>query len=265
MVPMIKPNPQCAVMTPDALKQPMLNSQWLGDFMEKFVGYGNFSAPYWYVGMEEGGDSTDESLTRRLSVWQKRGRSSLEDLREYHLCTGLEEFFGPSAKLQTTWKQLIRITFSAEARPCDPEEMREYQAQKLGRRHGETALLELYPLPATSLSHWPYGSLSDLPLLRDRKTYHRDLASMRIQLIQRLVDEHQPRFVVMYGTTYRKLWERIHGGRLDQYRGLGVYRGKRGHTELILVKHPAAKGVTNEYFESVGRCLRDFRASVALG
>ena len=66
---------------------------------------------------------------------------------------------------------------------------------------------------------------------------------MRIQLIQKLIDEHQPRFVVMYGTSYRKLWERLLGRKLNQHSDLEVSRGTRGTTEVILIKHPAAKGL----------------------
>jgi hypothetical protein len=239
-------------------KPPMLDSQLLSAFMQTFVGYGNFGAPYWYVGMEEGGESTDASLNKRLSVWREWGNSSLEDLREYHLRIGVGQFFGSLPRLQTTWKQLIRITLAAQDRSRDAEATREYQARRLGRHDGETALLELYPLPAASLSDWPYGALSDLPTLRDRKTYHNDLAPIRIQLIQKLIDEHQPRFVVMYGTSYRELWERLYGGSFEQHGNRGISHGKRGRTEMILIKHPAAKGVTNEYFDSVGHYLRGF-------
>jgi hypothetical protein len=175
----------------------VLNSELLERFIRTFLGYGNADAPYWYLGMEEGGDSTAASLKRHLELWRERGSSTLEDLRDYHLSTGRNEFFCPPTKLQTTWKQLIRITFGAEDRRCDLEAMREYQAQRLGRLDGETALLELYPLPAKGLFHWPYSTMSDLPLLRDRDTYLKEVGPMRIRLIQELIDQRQPQFVVM--------------------------------------------------------------------
>jgi hypothetical protein len=243
----------------DLSKPAKLDSELLEAFMQTFVGYGNTRAPYWYVGMEEGGDSTEESLRRRLELWRERGNSAIEDLREYHLATGLSEFFGEQAKLQTTWKQLIRMTLVAEGRPSDPEAMREYQARRLGRRNDETALLELYPLPAANLEHWPYGALSDLPVLRDRETYLDTLASKRIQLIQRMVDEHQPRFVVMYGTSYQEHWEHILGERLLIHPEIELSSGRRGRSEILVVKHPAAKRVTTAYFEAVGRYLGEIR------
>ncbi len=39
----------------------VLDSELLENFIQTFVGYGNADAPYWYVGMEEGGDSTGAS------------------------------------------------------------------------------------------------------------------------------------------------------------------------------------------------------------
>ncbi|HEV2199981.1 MAG TPA: hypothetical protein VGR73_09170 [Bryobacteraceae bacterium] len=133
-------------MTTNATTPPMLDSQLLTAFVETFAGYGNLDAPYWYVGMEEGGDST--SFERRVSVWRDRGSSIIEDLREYHVAIKLEDLFVSSARLQSTWKQLIRITLRAEGLPCSVDAIREYQARQLGRRDGGTALLELYPLPA---------------------------------------------------------------------------------------------------------------------
>ena len=44
-----------------------------------FRGYGNPSAPFWFVGMEEGGSSDAEHLRMRADLF-----SSLEDLAESH-------------------------------------------------------------------------------------------------------------------------------------------------------------------------------------
>ena len=51
----------------------MLDSELVEHFIVNFVGYGNVAAPYWFIGMEEGGDSSDESLAHRLSLWRDRG------------------------------------------------------------------------------------------------------------------------------------------------------------------------------------------------
>lgn len=238
----------------------MLESALVESFIATFAGYGNVAAPYWFIGMEEGGDSSEESLEQRLRVWRDRGSSATEDLYEYHSDTGLAEFLGPFPKLQTTWKQLIRILLTAEDRDADTDNIRSYQGEELGRRDGESALLELYPLPAAGLAHWPYGELTSLPYLRDRKTYLRTLEAKRIRLLQRMIDEHQPSVVIMYGTTYREQWERLHGSWLRAETEPELFRGTRGKSQLLLIKHPAAKGVTNAYFEEVGEYVRRLRA-----
>jgi hypothetical protein len=59
------------------------DDQLLLDFMNAFYGYGNYKAPYWFIGMEEGGGDSFEEVTKRLSVWDRRGRRELEDAAEY--------------------------------------------------------------------------------------------------------------------------------------------------------------------------------------
>jgi hypothetical protein len=51
-----------------------LDESLLQEFMSNFYGYGNYAAPYWFIGMEEGGGDTIEEITRRLTVWDQRGR-----------------------------------------------------------------------------------------------------------------------------------------------------------------------------------------------
>jgi len=231
--------------------------------MENFAGYGNPAAPYWYVGMEEGGDREGEFISKRLDAWDVRGGSAFEDLMEYHRVTDLGSFFHLQPKLQTTWKQLIRITLVAERRPFDTDAIREYQALKLGRRNGETALLELFSLPVSALACWPYDKLSNLPNLQTRELYRRTLAPRRVQMIKNLIDQHVPEFVVMYGTTYLTYWEQIHGGTFLP--DGNFLRGRRGSTEMILIRHPAARGSSNLYFEEVGRRLGDLRNAARQG
>jgi len=232
-----------------------LSTELVESHMNTFVGYGNPAARFWYIGMEEGGNSEAGFVNKRLNAWHTRGRATFEDLMEYHRSIDLYSFFDPPRKLQTTWKQLIRITLVAEGRPFDTEAIREYQALRLGRRDGETALLELFSLPAPRLAHWPYAELSDLPVLRSRKVYRQSVARTRVGLIQKLIDQHEPEFVVMYGTSYRKYWDWLSEGPFR--RDGNLLRGQRGRTEMILIKHPTARGTSNTYFEEVGRLLGD--------
>jgi hypothetical protein len=93
--------------------------------------------------------------------------------------------------------------------------------------------------------------------------YRQSRAPERVRMIRDLVDRHAPEFVVMYGTTYRKYWEKLHDGAFLSDGSL--LRGRRGRTEMILIRHPAARGTSNIYFAEVGRRLGDFRRGVIQG
>lgn len=70
----------------------MLDDQLLDDFIQKFRGYGSYEAPWWFIGMEEGGGNDEVELASRLSAWDKRGRLELEDIAEYHREFGVTKF-----------------------------------------------------------------------------------------------------------------------------------------------------------------------------
>ena len=79
-------------------------------YMNTFYGYGTYQAPYWLIGMEQGGDD----LAPGLNVWDARGRPELEDLFEYGRATGLTRWFGRNPPLQSTWKQMMRLVHHAK-------------------------------------------------------------------------------------------------------------------------------------------------------
>ena len=225
----------------------------LSDFARSFYGYGDYEAPYWFVGMEEGGGSSYAEVERRLRAWQDRGRSELEDLPTYSEVVGAGRFFEEGAPLQPTWRGLIRILQAAEGAAPTPDSVREYQRDRLGRRGGQTALLELFPLPSPGTKPWLYARHSALPHLADRERYRDHFADERVARIRRRIDEHRPRGVVLYGTSYLPYWRRIAGGSLQHVDGLLV--GTAGGTAFVLTQHPAARGVTNAYFDNAGRTL----------
>jgi hypothetical protein len=69
------------------------------------------------------------------------------------------------------------------------------------------------------------------------------------------IGEHRPATVVFYGFSYRPYWQAIAGVdfRLESD---GVYTGRNDSTLFIMTKHPAATGVTNEYFHQIGRLVQ---------
>jgi hypothetical protein len=55
---------------------------------------------------------------------------------------------------------MIRILLALDGRcPATRQEVRRYQRNRLGRTSEGAALIEMLPLPAPSLGHWPYDTI----------------------------------------------------------------------------------------------------------
>jgi hypothetical protein len=245
--------------------QLMLDDRLLQDYAATFFGYGNYQAPFWFIGLEEGGGGSFTEIEGRLTTWQDRGRQELEDVYEYHVQIGARlqisaaHWFGPSPRLQSTWKQLCRIALTAKGQSIDNDALRYYQAQRLGRRTEETCLLELLPLPSPGTDRWLYKDLSQRPELADRSIYANHYAMRRAAHIQQRVAEYCPPVVTFYGiqARYREWWGNIADAVFDWVDG-GWYRAVRAGTLYLVIAHPAAKGVTNDYFDRVGQVVQEW-------
>jgi len=233
----------------------MLNDTVLSDFVHGFYGYGNYQAPYWFVGMEEGGGHTLEDIDRRLKAWDARGRRELEDVADYHRAIGISEHFTDNPKLQPTWNKLIRIVLAAGGQAYDLDHIREYQKSKLGTLTGETCLLELMPLPSRSTSTWLFGGASSLPYLQDRETYLPHIAPLRAAHIQDRLSQSRPRTVIFYGQQYQAYWTQIAKLSAWDTSSDGFAFGQRENVLYVAVKHPSARGVANSYFHEIGRLI----------
>src|SRR3954454_15130005 len=113
-----------------------LDDMLLARYTETFYGYGQYEAPYWFVGLEEGSNGTAEEIERRLLAWRQGGCRELEDARDFHIAIGAETLTRERPRLQATWKQLCRVVLIATMRPADMESVRRYQGQHLGRLNG---------------------------------------------------------------------------------------------------------------------------------
>jgi hypothetical protein len=241
-----------------------LDDDLLSDFMDKFYGYGNYSGRYWFIGMEEGGGKNAQEIQRRLNAWEKRGERELEDLREFHFAADLPANFSEPVKSQTTWNKLIRLVLSAEKQALTLDAVKRYQSEQLARTNSDTCLLELIPLPLPSTSeesrsdaNWFYGKFSQLPQLRSYTTYYQRYALSRAKHLQQRIAEYKPSIVVFYGFGYLEWWQTIavHSLR-NMQSGEGRYFINEDYeTSYVVVSHPAAKGVTNEYFHRIGELL----------
>jgi hypothetical protein len=152
--------------------------QLLDSFAHTFYGYGDYKASYWFIGMEEGGASSRQEIESRLSVWDRHRKPELEDIAVFHNEIGYRRYFEKRPPLQNAWNKLIRILLSAEGKllrektdVARTELVREYQRTSLGRRGGQSCLLELLPLPSKSISDWLYAEHTTLDYCANRDVY----------------------------------------------------------------------------------------------
>lgn len=240
---------------------PRFDDALLSDFASGFYGYGDYGAPYWFVGMEEGGGDAFENVAGRLEAWDDQGRPELADLRAFCYAIGETKWYGPRAQLQATWSRQIRVLLAAEGRSVTTEAVRRYQVGSYGRAGDESAVVELLPLPSPSAKHWHYAERSALPELRSRERYFDHYAPRRAEHLRGRIAEHRPRAVVFASTDARYLrwWDAIAGTRLADraVEGQRVRVGRGGATTFVVMPHPTAWGLTNEFFEGVGRLVRE--------
>ncbi len=243
----------------------MLDDGLVTSFMSGFYGYGSHMADYWFVGIEEGGAGSPHEIVTHLDHWHRRGRNELEDLRDFQVTKGNVQYFIDAPKLQSTWAGLARIALAVEGVEASVAEVKAYQANRLGREHGNTCLLELLPLPSPSTGHWLYSELSSLSFLGDRETYRNHVVEHRAEHIRGLITTHRPRSVIFYSVNqwYITWWEMIAGVEFQESAmdGDAVYTARDGGTEFVIMKHPVSFGLRNRYFQQIGEFLarRDSR------
>lgn len=236
----------------------MLNDQLLEAFINGFYGYGNYQAPYWFIGMEEAGGATEQEIARQLEIWDAWGRDELLDVVEYARAMGITSWYGDKPALQRTWRNLIRVLLTAKGQTSDNEVMRRYQKTAWGTKNGETCLLELLPLPAPSIAHWIYGQISTLPYLATRESYRQYVVDSRVSHLQEMVARYQPKAVICYGAGYRSYWKKIAKAEPWKYSIEGVNYAVSNSTLFIITEHPTRS--TNEHFKNIGKFIAEFKS-----
>lgn len=232
-----------------------LDPKRLSAFMSGHFGYGNFAAPIWFFGMEEGGGNSAEEIERRIAAWSDLGRRTVSDLRDYHLAIGVDRYWLERPPIQRTWGCLIRVLLASKGLAPTTDDVRAYQRDHLGRHDGESGLLELMPLPSPGTTRWLYGSMASDPALATREAYMEHWLPARVQRLRELIAEHRPRAVVFYGVSYLAHWEAVTGVELAEV-GDGVRVGQGVGTRFVVAKHPAARLTGNQHFEQVGALAR---------
>src|SRR5215475_5529309 len=104
-----------------------LSSELLTDYAHQFCGFGNWTAKVWFIGIEEAGGESIEEVRTRLRVWDERGRKELENAPVFYPACGLKKWHGADAKLQHTWKQLVRMLLLARGERDSEKALLDYQ------------------------------------------------------------------------------------------------------------------------------------------
>jgi hypothetical protein len=232
-----------------------IDDQLLDEFIRTFYGYGNSQGRFWLVGMEEGGGDSVEAIQKRLNYWAGDGQRDITDLPATAAAMGGAPWFGERAKLQRTWGMLIRAMLAVDGESPSTEQVKGFQQKSLGRSGGDNCLVELLPLPSPSIRHWIYGECSEIEFLKTRQEYQTTCIPWRIAHLKKVIAERAPPIVIFYGFAYLPHWLEIAGVEFSLQSD--AHFGRNKESVFVVTKHPAAKGVTKEYFHRVGRSIRE--------
>lgn len=231
------------------------------DYLDGFFGYGNLDGRFWAIGMEEGGDSS--TIIDRVEAWEKLGRGATVDIKELHELIDQHHWFSVFAHSQTTWQGVIKIVLAAMSTitPCELD-TKEYQRSRFARSDGDTAMLDLMPLPSPDSKIWAYKSLYPT-----RDKYLNEMAPLRIGWIKQKIREHKPKVVIMLSKSYRDpYWNQVHYAFKEvPYENGPFDKGNRKRTWLlgqtkatayVICDHPAAQ-VPDRYYAQIGAAVGD--------
>jgi len=212
----------------------------------QFVGYGTLGADVWFIGMEEAGGG-EASLRTRLQF------DPVEDCADAHRLLGITKHHWGPKRIQPTWGGMTRVMLALKGIPPTTENVREYQASRLGRHDGCTLLAELMPIPKPHVSAWGYEHL--LPQFVNGDHYYRVVKPRRIAYLQQLLSAYAPRAVVCYGKAYwqdyRTLFPRAMFTSHDQFEVAVIER-----TTVVLTGHFTARSM-NKKDAMVAALLQD--------
>jgi hypothetical protein len=198
-----------------------------------WYGYGHWSAPYWFIGIEPGGDELDACVR----MWTALGRGELLDIAAHHEDHGVDWFGETATQPQPTWQKLIWLMLASKGLELSPEATLAYQKGHLGRAGDESALIEISSLPAKHNG-------VEIP----RELFRQE----RENVIAKRMRQHNPRFLVFYSPApvYQKSWAAIAGVSLA--RDVPVVVGK---TVCLMTYHPNGEW-SKAYWAERGRQLR---------
>ena len=236
--------------------------------IETFIGYGNLDSDFWFIGYEEGCSKDNQDVQFRLRV------PGLQDIFKAHKELKEKRFdknalkWFEEGKYQTTWGALIKILLIAKgyfeqeiatetlSYSSLLKEVKHYQSNLWGRFDKETLVAELLPLPSISSSECHEGyKNSDISFLKSRKSYTEAVKTKRIEFFKKLLAEYNPKVVIAYGKEFWEDFKKLASSEEDLSHGENSFF--EAYNNIVLIKHPASKGVTNRDLIETGCWIRD--------
>jgi hypothetical protein len=215
---------------------PVTNDADMLDMARHWYGYGRWEGKYWFIGPEPGQPEGD-NIKERCKAWIDLGRGELVDCKDHHLGFGWKKWHKESPPTQPTWRPLIQLLLATkDGTQPDLKDIRSYQQKHWGMKNAETCVIELSSLAAPKL---------------DAPGEHVLFQKERIKEIRQRILDHEPTFVVMYGTLHKPHWERIAGGPFGPDNILKI-----GSTVAAFAPHPVSFGLTNDYWLQLAEKLR---------
>lgn len=219
--------------------------------IKNFWGYGNLDSPYWFIGMEEGYNESNEILHDRFTATaQQQVCDIYHDLK---IDPGHVIWFEENAPIQRTWRRLIEMMLYAETHTFpDKEAIRAFQINKLGRKNSNNALLELMPLPSKSIAEkdWLYAD-SGVEGLSSRKDYLETYKDERIEALRKLVEKHKPKYVICYSLSYQEDWQKLTDASFIEVNPRRLYLAKDSNTTFAITPHSVAQGLSNKDWQMI--------------
>lgn len=231
--------------------QDELELDVIKNMIENFFGHGNIKSKIWFIGMEEGGNRSQDELKIKFNDWDGNPTMEMGKVRN-----GVRSkwFRGEKPPLQRTWRVLIIILLKIRGeKDVSNDKIRYVQRDKLGRFDSDHCLLELMPLPCKSVkeSDWNYQWLG----YPNRKYYINKVMPNRIKRLRRLIKINKPKLIIFYSKSYLSTWEDIINKNIQKIED--TYYSCNKNTLFFIIPHPTARGVTNEKWDNIGCKIRD--------
>lgn len=230
-------------------QNPLLETFAIG-----FYGFGRYDAPLWFIGpdcqyLQPKPGSTPDLL---LELWHRRGQRELEDLAELSLRAGATRYFGDQPFLHRTLGRLARTAISFAGNEITDETVRRYQASRLGRFNGRSALLALHAVRPARQSRRVHRLQSPKRLSAIESIVEKT-TDRRVGHIVHHIARHSPTTVIFFDLTHRSVWESVAGTSMAPSGISGCFVARSEGVTYIMMRHPESVGTTNYYFEAVGR------------